>query len=63
MELAAGDDDASKRTGCRGIIQLSGPDACKLLQGLMTNDVAHLSAKAHDNSVSAAFLTAKGSYS
>lgn len=52
---------SSSKGGYRGIIQLTGPDACKLLQGLITNDVIHLKAKVEEhNSVAAAFLTAKG---
>ena len=44
--------------GQRGILQLAGPDAPKLVQGLITNDIVHLTeAKA---SLAAAFLTNKG---
>ncbi len=42
----------------RGILQLAGPDAPKLVQGLITNDIVHLtSARA---SLAAGFLTNKG---
>jgi len=44
--------------GRRGILQLAGPDAPKLVQGLITNDIIHLTdAKA---SLAAGFLTSKG---
>ncbi|GAB5030808.1 folate-binding partial, partial [Nannochloropsis oceanica] len=44
--------------GKRCILQLAGPDAPKLVQGLITNDIVHLTeAKA---SLAAAFLTNKG---
>lgn len=52
----------------RGVLQLAGPDAPKLLQGLVTNDVLHLPVPApasegqrqQQAAMAAAFLTNKG---
>lgn len=49
----------------RGVLQLAGPDAPKLLQGLVTNDVLHLPVPASQEegqhaAMAAAFLTNKG---
>lgn len=50
----------------RGVLQLAGPDAPKLLQGLVTNDVLHLPVPAAQEqgqqqaAMAAAFLTNKG---
>ncbi|CAM9565418.1 unnamed protein product, partial [Heterosigma akashiwo] len=43
----------------RSIVELSGPDAAKLLQGLITNDIRTLDGGV-DKSIAAAFLTTKG---
>lgn len=54
--------------GARGVLQLAGPDAPKLLQGLVTNDVLHLpvpqpedgGGKQQQGAMGVAFLTNKG---
>jgi folate-binding protein YgfZ len=49
---------SGESSGRRGILQLAGPDAPKLVQGLITNDIVHLTeSKA---SLAAGFLTNKG---
>lgn len=55
--------------GARGVLQLAGPDAPKLLQGLVTNDVLHLPVpqekdgggkQQQQGAMAVAFLTNKG---
>ena len=43
----------------RGVLRVSGEDACSFLQGLVSNDVLRV---ASDRAIWAAFLTAQGRY-
>ncbi|TFJ87081.1 hypothetical protein NSK_001415 [Nannochloropsis salina CCMP1776] len=53
VDLTSGEGD-----GRRGVIQLAGPEAPKLVQGLITNDIIHLTGS--KASLAAGFLTNKG---
>ncbi len=66
-EVDLSGEAAAAQQGARGVLQVAGPDAPKLLQGLVTNDVLHLPVAAspgeqqqQQGAMAAAFLTNKG---